>query len=622
MNAFESFQPLMAIAPTPQAAKILQPLCSYFNIKIWVPELWEGIPNLQIYDGSLKDHISSHWNQSQSIIFGMAMGATVRLIAPLLTHKDDDPAVVVIDANGQFVVSVCGGHRQGADKLTQGLSTLLQSQAVITGASASAQWPGVDTLGLPLGWQRNSGDWTTVSALIAKGVAIDVQQTAGSTLWQAMLPADHPLSLESDSVPHTSSAQALLWIGCENPPMVSHPLISWSPRMLWVGIGCERGTSRPLIQKAIRQVLETHNLNPTAIAGIASLDLKQDEVGLLAVCDAAKWPFFTFSASLLSEIEVPNPSSVVQQAVQTPSVCEAAALMAAQQHGSWGHATSPKLIATKTIHRDSEEPGAVTIAIAQGEREWIANTGHLALIGCGPGNLDQMTPAAQAALGQVDVVIGYTLYMELVRSRLRPGQIIEPSNITQERARAQRAIELAQWGLSVAVISSGDSGIYGMAGLVMEELESQGWDGASPSVEIFPGISALQSAASRVGTPLMHDFCAISLSDLLTPWDVIESRLKAAAAADFITALYNPKSKTRQTQLTRAQSIFLDHRPPETPIAIVRSAYRDNEFKQCSTLGHLHELDVDMLTLVLIGNLSTRLHQGWMITPRGYLGFE
>ena len=619
MNVLETFQPLMAIATTPKAANLLQPLCSGTDTKIWTPEVWDDIPNLQAYEGSLKEHLTSHWSKQRAIVICLAMGAVVRLVSNLVTHKDDDPAVVVVDANGQFVISFCGGHRQGADQLTQGIAALLNAQPVITGASASESWPGLDTLGLPFGWQRNLGDWTEVSSKVAQGQSVRLIQTAGSSLWQKMLPQDHPLS-ETSQATLQDDAVAVMTVGCDIDSSSSLPQVSWFPKVLWVGIGCERGTSAKVIDAGIQAVLSERCLSVDAIAGISSVELKQDETGLLEVCHQNQWPVQFFPAEALANVEVPNPSDIVRQVVQTPSVCEAAAIYSAQQQD--GELSPSPLRVQKTVHRLPGEPGAVTVAIAQSQREWIGKTGHLSLIGCGPGNLDQMTPAAQTALTQVDVVIGYKLYIDLVRSRLRPGQIIEGSQITQERARAQRAIDLANWGLSVAVISSGDSGIYGMAGLVMEELETQGWDGRAPSVQIFPGISALQAAASRVGTPLMHDFCAISLSDLLTPWDVIETRLKAAAAADFITALYNPKSKTRQTQLTQAQEIFLAPRPPETPVAIVKSAYRQDEFRQCSTLGKLHELDVDMLTLVLIGNQSTRLYENWMITPRGYLGFR
>jgi cobalt-precorrin 5A hydrolase / precorrin-3B C17-methyltransferase len=242
-------------------------------------------------------------------------------------------------------------------------------------------------------------------------------------------------------------------------------------------------------------------------------------------------------------------------------------------------------------------------------------------VGTGPGQLAQITPAAQSAITQADAVIGYSLYMDLLQPLFRPGQILEALPITQERQRAQRAIALAQWGLSVAVVSSGDAGIYGMAGLVLEELQALGWDGQTPSVEMFPGVTALQAAAARVGTPLMHDFCAISLSDLLTPWPVIVRRLTAAAQADFVTAFYNPRSQSRESQLGQAQAIFLAHRAATTPVALVRSAYRQEETITFTTLGELPITEVDMLTVVLIGNQSTRFYAGKMITPRGYLGF-
>jgi cobalt-precorrin 5A hydrolase/precorrin-3B C17-methyltransferase len=365
-----------------------------------------------------------------------------------------------------------------------------------------------------------------------------------------------------------------------------------------------------VIEAAIDQVCQANHLAVGAIAGLASLDLKADEVGLVALCAGRQWPLRCFTAEDLKAIPVPNPSPVVAAAVQTPSVAEAAAILAAQG----------ELRVAKQVVRIEGQPGAVTVAIAQAERDYIPHPGHLALVGTGPGDLTQITPAAKQAIGQADAVIGYGLYIDQIRPLCRPGQIVEPWPITQERQRADRAIDLARWGLRVAVVSSGDCGIYGMAGLVLEQLQASGWDGETPSLEVFPGISALQAAAAQVGAPLMHDFCAISLSDLLTPWEVIVKRLEAAAQADFVVALYNPKSKTRTQQIATAHRILMVHRSPETPVAVVKSVYRPDQVIHRTTLGALLEAPIDMVTVVLIGNQSTQRHGPWLITPRGYNG--
>ncbi|MBE9079874.1 precorrin-3B C(17)-methyltransferase, partial [Romeria aff. gracilis LEGE 07310] len=280
------------------------------------------------------------------------------------------------------------------------------------------------------------------------------------------------------------------------------------------------------------------------------------------------------------------------------------------------------LLQPKRIFHSPPLPGAATIAVAQSPQEYTARTGQISLIGTGPGSLAQITPAAKAALSQADAIIGYSLYIDLIRPLLRPGQMVEPQPITQERQRAERAIALADWGLNVAVISSGDCGIYGMAGLVLESLKAQGWDGLTPRVQVMPGISALQAAAARVGAPLMHDFCAISLSDLLTPWPVIEKRLTAAAQADFVVALYNPKSKTRIEQIEIAHRIFLRERDGGTPVAIAQSLYRQDEKIVLTTLADMLTHPIDMLTVIIIGNQSSTAYADWFITPRGYLGFK
>lgn len=601
---FQSFQPLAAFATTPNAVHTLQPLCQQSGATLWVPAALAHLPHTQAYTGTLKDHIQTLWNDHQGLIFCLATGAVVRLIAPLLTDKSQDPAVVVLDEPGQFVISLCSGHLGKADQLTQLLAQQISATPILTGASNAANLPSLDTLGLPFGWQRGTGDWNAVAGAIARGETVTVHQAAGTDLWQAHLSPSHTYKFVSD----TESPQ--IWISPKIralPP--DQPTVQWHPRVLWVGMGCERGTSKQLMEQALYQVCEQHQLAWDAIAGIATLDLKADEVGLVELCQQANWPLWCYAPEELQPIQVPTPSEVVNAEVGTPSVAEAAALKAAQQ---------TSLLVTKQIFRDPDQPGAVTVAIAQATQEYTGRKGQLFLVGTGPGALDQMTPASRTAICQADVVIGYTLYVDLVRSLFRPGQIIEPSPITQERQRAQRAINLAQWGLTVAVISSGDAGIYGMAGLVMEALHKEEWDGQTPEVQIFPGISALQAAASQVGTPLMHDFCAISLSDLLTPWPVIEKRLEAAAAADFVVALYNPRSQKRIEHLIKAQQICLQHRDPQTPVAIVRSVYRPNQTTHLGILAELHTLPVDMLSTVLIGNATTRFHHNWMITPRGY----
>ncbi|MBD2461053.1 precorrin-3B C(17)-methyltransferase [Oscillatoria sp. FACHB-1407] len=627
---FQSFQPIAAIATTPSGARVLASFCQSADAVLWVPEAiapqLADLPtdSLQVkfYSGSLREHLAALWGEHRSFVFSLATGAVVRLVAPLLQDKATDPAVVVVDA--EHAISLCGGHQAGADRLTRAIALHLGIAPVLTGGSHELGLSGIDVLGVPFGWQQGNGDWTGVSAAIARREPVQVIQEAGSTLWQAHLPADHPFQFGFPEFNATvkevlTEPKARVWISAIQrrfAPESNMPRVQWHPRVLWIGVGCERGTSQTVIDTAIRQVLQSNHLAEGAIAGVATIDLKADEVGLVAWCRDRQVPLKCYSAEALREVKVPNPSAVVEAEVGTPSVAEAAALLAAQALSE----DDVMLRVPKKVARLEGEPGAVTVAIAQAEQEFIGHSGKLWLIGTGPGQLDQMTPAAQTAVSQADAVIGYGLYIDLIRPLLRPGQIIEALPITQERQRAQRAIALAQWGLTVAVVSSGDSGIYGMAGLVLEELQAKGWDGQTPEIQVFPGITALQAAASRVGTPLMHDFCAISLSDLLTPWDVIEKRLTAAAAADFVTALYNPRSQTRTQQIAIAQQIFLQHRDPQTPVAIVRSAYRPDEQIQLTTLEKLLDTPIDMLTTVLIGNQSTRAHANWMITPRGYLG--
>ena len=244
-------------------------------------------------------------------------------------------------------------------------------------------------------------------------------------------------------------------------------------------------------------------------------------------------------------------------------------------------------------------------------------TGSLSVIGLGPGDPATLTGQARVALQQARVVIGYSGYFAWVQDLVQDKECIALP-LQQEMARAHLAVERARQGDAVCVISSGDAGIYGMASLVLEVAAQSAPPTLLPEVVVVPGVSAITACAALLGAPLGHDFAVISLSDLLTPWEMIEKRLMAAAAADFVTVLLNPKSARRQWQYGRAQAILAQQRPPETPVGVVRNAYRPQQSVHLTTVSAMLKAQVDMLTTVIVGNSQTRDWQSRMVTPRGY----
>jgi precorrin-3B C17-methyltransferase len=249
-------------------------------------------------------------------------------------------------------------------------------------------------------------------------------------------------------------------------------------------------------------------------------------------------------------------------------------------------------------------------------------------VSLGPGGLSYMLQGAQEAINSAEVVVGYKVYLGLIADLIQDKKVIS-SGMRKEIERCQAAIEYAAAGYQVVIVSSGDAGIYGMAGLIFDLCREQNFQishdrkGPAEAVDFFikviPGVAAFNAAASLVGAPLMHDFAAISLSDHLTPWQVIEKRLSAAASADFVIAIYNPRSNARPDLLQQAQQVLLQHRPPATPVAVVRRAMRDGQWQCLTTLGEIPLAEVDMQSILIIGNSKTYLWKGWMVTPRGYL---
>jgi precorrin-3B C17-methyltransferase len=248
----------------------------------------------------------------------------------------------------------------------------------------------------------------------------------------------------------------------------------------------------------------------------------------------------------------------------------------------------------------------------------MSDAGSLTIVGIGPGAHEHATRAALEAIAAAEVVVGYVTYIRLV-SELIVGKEVVRTGMTVEIERARVAVERARAGARVVIISSGDAGVYGMAGLVFQVLEQSGWRrGDAPDIKLIPGITAVNACASLVGAPLGHDFCSISLSDLLTPWAIIERRIDAAAASDFVIGLYNPASGRRTRQIVRAHEIISRYRAPTTPVALVKSAYRRREQVVLTDLEHCLEYEIGMLTTVIVGSSQTVVFEGYMVTPRGY----
>jgi precorrin-3B C17-methyltransferase len=244
--------------------------------------------------------------------------------------------------------------------------------------------------------------------------------------------------------------------------------------------------------------------------------------------------------------------------------------------------------------------------------------GVLSLVGIGPGSDQHLTPAALQAICEAQVVVGYGTYVRLVQHLLEGKEVLR-AGMTEEISRARAAVEHAKAGKRVVLISSGDAGVYGMGSLVFQVLEEMGWKrGDSPELRVVPGITAINSCASLVGAPLGHDFCCISLSDLLTPWPVIARRIEAAGMGDFVIGLYNPASGRRTRQIVEAQAILKKYRSGETPVAIVMSGYRKKQQVVLTTLDRMLDQEIDMLTTVIVGSSNTLVFEDYMVTPRGY----
>ena len=549
-------------------------------------------------------HLGTLFLAGRPVIALTAAGIVIRCLAPHLGDKKSEPPVIALAEDGSHAVPLLGGHR-GANRMAARLAAALGGTAAITTAGELSLGFALDDP--PEGWRAEpSADVKKVTAALLAGeaVALDDPQELGDWLHDgpARFAPGAALKLAVSDIAEVEADSIL------------------RPQTLAIGIGCERGVEADEVAALVNQVLASADLSPLSIACLASIDVKMDEPALRVVAGRFGLPLRFFDAARL-ERETPrltNPSEAVFRAVGCHSVAEAAALACAGPGG--------KLIAAKT------KSARATCAVARADviihpQALGRGLGRLTIVGLGPGAAAWRTPAASAALARASDLVGFRDYLDLV-APLAAGPLAKDKRqhefaIGEEEARVRAALDLAAEGREVALVSSGDAGIYGMAALAFELLErvaAPAWRGVEITVE--PGISALQAAAARAGAPLGHDFCTISLSDLMTPWAVIEARLRAAAAADFVVALYNPASKRRRQGLVRAMEIFAAARPPDCPVIVARNLGRAEETVRMVALGDFDPNVVDMLTLVMVGGRETRLIETGdgprIYTPRGY----
>jgi len=538
-------------------------------------------------------HLGDLFQDGRTIIGLCAAGILIRAIAPHVQDKRSEPPVIALAEDGSSAVPLLGGHH-GANELARRITERTGGHAAVTTASEVRFGFALDdpAPGFVL---ANLQDMKGATAALLNGATIALEGTLNP------FPAAN----------YSTDADGVTLAVTEKNAEGSKSRLVYHPKTLVMGLGCERNAEASELIALAEKVLADSKLSPASLAAIASIDLKSDEAALHAVAAHFGVParFFTVEELTKETPRLKNPSEIVAKEVGVAGVAEAAALAAA---GSTSELIVEK---TRSLHG--------TCAIARAPQPLLHLTGRprgiVHVVGIGPGTPDWRAPAAHAALDTSSDWVGYGLYLDLVED-VKSGQQEHRFPLGGEEDRVRHAIELAKQGRQVSLVCSGDAGIYAMAALVYEVIDLEP---ARIAVNVIPGISAFQAAAAKAGAMIGHDFCCISLSDLLTPWEAIEKRLHGAAEGDFVISFYNPRSLKRRDQLERAFAILKDHRPADTPVVIASSLGRPEEKVKIVRFADFNPDDVDMLTLVMVGSSQSKCFtrgdgKTYAYTPRGY----
>jgi cobalt-precorrin 5A hydrolase / precorrin-3B C17-methyltransferase len=543
------------------------------------------------------DHVRMLFAAGTPIVGVCAAGILIRAVAPILANKLAEPPVVAVADDGSAVLPLLGGHR-GANRLASQIASEIGATAAVTTAGDVSMGVALDEP--PVGYRlANQKDAKEAMAELLSGAGV---------------------SIVGENIFDIEDAGGSVELVVSEAPVETGPTrLAYHPQRFALGVGCARNADPEELWQNVSEQLAAANIAPEAIACVTSLDLKADERAMNDLARRLGVPFRVFPAEELEAetARLANPSDVVFDEVGCHGVSEGAALAAA---GPDAELVVPKVKTANTTCAIARAPEPIT--------EMRGRTrGKLSIVSIGPGQHTWRTPEASHLLQEAEELVGYGLYIDLI-GPLAAGKTRSDFPLGGEEDRCRYALEQAGKGKNVALVCSGDAGIYAMGALVYELLdrtaEEKGVSDAARRVEVVstPGVSALQGAAARAGAPLGHDFCAISLSDLLTHREDIVKRLHAAAEGDFVIAFYNPVSMKRRTLLAEARDILLKHRPADTPVMLASNLGRPTENIRYRRLDELQVDEVDMLTVVLVGSSNSRLAQlgegPRMFTPRGY----
>ncbi len=577
----------------------------------------KGIDDGFTLDGFVKEN----FHRGNVLIFIGAAGIAVRAIAPYIEDKTKDPAVIVIDEEGKNVIPLLSGHIGGGVREAKRIAELLGANLVVTTASDVSGEFAVDVFASENGFvisDMKKAKEFTARLLEEKEAVYEVDaEIAGMPFYDVDTGYANVVRGRADGCGFTISFRK---------DRSESDVLNLIPKCIAIGVGCKKGTPYEKLRAFVEDKLSEHNLDKRAVKAIASVDIKKDEEGLILLAKELGAEFKTFSSEVLMAQEGEfTASSFVKSITGTDNVCERAVaacgckkiLVTKESFAGMTFAAgvmeNGNVTSQGTECDGSAESADMDFACVGEETVSDRSCGKVSVVGIGPGNYENMTVKAVETLKACDVIAGYTVYCDLVRPFFPDKEYISTPMMGEEK-RVRLAYEKAAEGFKVALVCSGDAGVYGMAGLCYEEAVN--FDNVD--TEVVPGVTAAISGAALLGAPLIHDFCLISMSDRLTPMELIEKRLRAAAAADMVVVIYNPESKGRKGYLAHACEILMENLPPERVCGIAGNIGRDGEYCKVMTLGELKGAEVDMFSTIFIGNSSTRNITEHMVTLRGY----